>query len=164
MRVPVGAVRIVWGTALAAFPGAVLRRCPGAPRGGAGDTVVRALGVRQVVQGVATARGLLPGRWTAVPDALHASTMACLALFSARWRTAALVDLGVAGAFAAGAWRGGSAGRPRAARVPFPDGGAGKPRRHGNDRHGNNRRSADLHGRRSLSALGAAGLRRPRRR
>lgn len=111
MRVRVSAVRIVWGTVLAAAPGAVLRRCPGAPHGGAGDAVVRVLGARQIAQGVATAGGLVPARWAAVPDALHASTMAGLALCSARWRTAALVDLGVAAAFAAGAWRGGPAAR-----------------------------------------------------
>jgi hypothetical protein len=93
--------RIAWGTVLTAAPDAVLRRCPRTPASAAADAVVRVL-VRHIVQGLATAAGVLPAAWTPVPDALHGATMAGLALGSDRWRTAACVDLAVAGAFAAG--------------------------------------------------------------
>ncbi|MFF9408084.1 hypothetical protein ACF1B0_21545 [Streptomyces anandii] len=93
---------MAWGTVLAAAPGAVLRRCPRTPAGTAADAVVRVLGIRHVVQGLATATGVMPAAWSTAPDALHGATMACLALGSARWRTAACADLAVAAAFTAG--------------------------------------------------------------
>lgn len=75
--------RTAWGTVLTAAPGAVLRRCPRTPAG----TVLRLLGIRHVVQGLATPAELVPAGWTVVPDALHATTMAGLALCGGRWRT-----------------------------------------------------------------------------
>ncbi|ELS50951.1 hypothetical protein STVIR_8110 [Streptomyces viridochromogenes Tue57] len=61
---------------------------------------MRALGVRHLLQGAATARGILPPAWGAVPDSLHAATMVGVALRGDRWRTAALTDFCVACAFA----------------------------------------------------------------
>ncbi|SEE04969.1 hypothetical protein SAMN04490357_6744 [Streptomyces misionensis] len=111
------AVRVAWGAVLTACPAAVLRRCPRTPASTAADTVVRLLGARHVVQGLATAAGVVPAAWTVVPDGLHAATMAGLALGSERWRTAACVDLAVATAFAAAGLRATrtapAAGRPR---------------------------------------------------
>ncbi|WP_324785919.1 hypothetical protein [Streptomyces sp. H51] len=99
------AARIAWGATLTAFPAAVLRRCPRTPASKAADTVVRLLGARHVLQGLTTAAGVVPATWAVVPDALHAATMAILALDSKRWRTAACVDLAVASAFTAGGLR-----------------------------------------------------------
>ncbi|PZH09021.1 hypothetical protein C1I97_15340 [Streptomyces sp. NTH33] len=113
--VPVTAVRLTWGTALTVLPDVVLRSCPRTTPSRAGRAVVRALGARHLVQGLATARGTLPTAWAAVPDALHAASMAGLALHSRRWRTAALIDCLVAGAFAVGTIRSTRASAPAAA-------------------------------------------------
>ncbi|MFE1753711.1 hypothetical protein ACFW88_24745 [Streptomyces anandii] len=99
-------VRVVWGAVLVAFPGAVLRRCPHTPRTRAASGVVRLLGARQLAQGLVTNRLGVPATWRGVPDALHAASMAGLALRSDRWRTAALADSAVAALFAASALRG----------------------------------------------------------
>lgn len=72
---------------------------------------MRALGVRHFLQGVATARGVLPPTWGMVPDALHAASMAGLALRSDRWRTAALTDFCLACAFTLDSVRTARAGR-----------------------------------------------------
>ncbi|WP_225813594.1 hypothetical protein [Streptomyces spinosus] len=94
--------RVMWGTVLTTVPGAVLRHCPRTARNTAADAVVRVLGARHLVQGLATAAGVMPPAWAALPDALHAATMAGLAVYSPRWRTAASVDFAVAGAFTVG--------------------------------------------------------------
>lgn len=103
--VSVSVVRTLWGAALAVCPATVLRLCPHTPVSSAGTTVVRLLGIRQLAQGIVGTQGPWPARWAALPDALHAATMAGVALGSRRWRTAALVDLVVAGAFATQALR-----------------------------------------------------------
>ncbi|MFR0357336.1 hypothetical protein [Streptomyces sediminimaris] len=95
-------VRISWGGLLTAAPDAVLRGCPRTRTSTAASAVVRVLGARHILQGLATATGVMPVAWGAVPDALHAATMAGLALGSDRWRTAACADLLIAGAFAVG--------------------------------------------------------------
>lgn len=95
-------VRLSWGGLLTAAPDAVLRGCPRTETSATASAVVRVLGARHVLQGLATATGVMPIAWAAVPDALHAATMAGLALGSGRWRTAACADLLVAGAFAVG--------------------------------------------------------------
>ncbi|MEU3254862.1 hypothetical protein [Streptomyces sp. NPDC006997] len=108
----VQAARVGWGTALVLFPRALLRRCPATPKDGTGAAVARVLGVRHLLQAAVTARGTLPPAWAAVPDAVHAASMAALALRGDRWRAAALTDLCVASAFAAASWRGERAGAP----------------------------------------------------
>ncbi|TQJ91273.1 hypothetical protein [Streptomyces sp. SLBN-31] len=107
------AVRIAWGTVLVLFPDTVLHRCSRTPPTLASRTTARALGARHVLQGCAVARGTFPAVWGAVPDALHAATMAGLALCNGRWRTAALADVVVATAFAVVTWR---TARPQAPR------------------------------------------------
>ncbi|WP_324784475.1 hypothetical protein [Streptomyces sp. H51] len=116
--------RIGWGAVLAAAPNAVLRHCPRTRPSAAARTVVRVLGIRHALRGLATASGAVPASWSVAPDALHATTMAGLALGSDRWRTAACLDLAVAGALAAGGLRAAAAAagserlrpRPRSAR------------------------------------------------
>ncbi|MHC3474855.1 hypothetical protein ACYF6T_40065 [Streptomyces sp. 7R007] len=93
-------VRVAWGSVLVLFPSAVLQRCSRTPPTRSGRTVVQVLGVRHIAQGIATARGVVPSAWAAVPDTLHAASMVALALCSRRWRTAALADAAVAGTFA----------------------------------------------------------------
>ncbi|MFG2681138.1 hypothetical protein [Streptomyces sp. NPDC048392] len=109
------AVRVAWGIVLALSPRLVLRRCPRTPSTPAGRMVVRALGVRHVLQGITTARDAVPPGWSAVPDALHAASMAGLALRSDRWRAAALGDCCVACAFALASLQAARRGRQRSA-------------------------------------------------
>ncbi len=121
--------RITWGTALALFPEVLLRCLPRTPPSRAGRAAVRALGVRHLLQGAATARGLLPPVWRTAPDTLHAASMAGLALTSERWRTVALTDFCVACAFALSSardTRGGRIGRATGWSRPFPVTAAGK--------------------------------------
>ncbi|GAA2483506.1 hypothetical protein [Streptomyces longisporus] len=92
-------VRLGWGTVLLIFPDAVLRHLPGTGPDRAGSAAVRVLGARHVGQGLLSARGVLPPVWAAATDALHAVSMAGLALTSARWRTAALADFVIAVGF-----------------------------------------------------------------
>ncbi|MEU6284494.1 hypothetical protein [Streptomyces sp. NPDC047028] len=122
--VPENAVRVAWGSALVVFPGGVLSRCPHTTASRAARGAVRLLGARQVAQGLAGAWGVVPARWAAVPDALHAASMAALALASRRWRTAALADFVVAGAFAVRTAR--SAARHPETPAVLPGSGAGR--------------------------------------
>jgi hypothetical protein len=88
------ALRLCVGLVGVVAPGAVLRVIDRSapPRAGA---VVRVLGARHVVQAVVTTD---PGRARlgAVVDAAHVATLLATALFSPRWRRAALADCVVA--------------------------------------------------------------------
>ncbi|GHD87233.1 hypothetical protein [Streptomyces naganishii] len=103
---PASIVRVAWGAVLVAFPGSVLRRCPRTPQTRAASSVVRLLGARQLVQGLVANPRSRHAAWQGVPDALHAASMAGLALRSDRWRTAALADAVIASLFAVSALRG----------------------------------------------------------
>lgn len=103
-------VRAVWGAALLIAP-APLLRATGAPATTGGTSVLRVLGLRQITQSLAgmTAAGDTVARWGPAVDGLHAATGVGLALWSRRWRSAALLDATVAAGFAAA----GLAGRTR---------------------------------------------------
>ncbi|MFB9617226.1 hypothetical protein ACFFS4_43070 [Kutzneria kofuensis] len=99
------ALRAAWGTALLAVPDRVLR-VAGCPPTSSARWVLRALGVRQVVQAVACRRArdadvaLAIG---AVVDAAHATSCLAIACLSPVWRRAAVIDLAIAAALAANA-------------------------------------------------------------
>ena len=103
-------VRAVWGAALLIAP-APLLRATGAPATTGGTRVLRILGLRQITQSLAgmTAAGDTVTRWGPIIDGLHAATGVGLALWSRRWRSAALIDATAAAGFAAA----GLAGRTR---------------------------------------------------
>ncbi|GAA2748530.1 hypothetical protein [Amnibacterium kyonggiense] len=86
--------RVLIGAADLVAPGAIV---PGTPFA---DGLYRALGIRQIVQGLLTGR-LLGHRAAAAVDALHAASMVVVALRSTRFRSAALVQVGLGSAFAA---------------------------------------------------------------
>lgn len=97
MRAAASAVeggRIVLGAVDLVAPGAIT---PGTPFP---DGLYRVLAVRQVVQGLLAGR-LLGHRTSAVVDGLHAASMVVVALASTRFRSAALVQVGLGSVFAA---------------------------------------------------------------
>lgn len=96
-------VRVALGTAEAVAPEALAAL----ENGRRGDSVTvrvhRVLGVRQIVQGAATAAAGSAGarRIGAVVDVLHAASMVLLAVLDPGRRRAALVQAATAGCFAA---------------------------------------------------------------
>jgi hypothetical protein len=88
------AVRIAWGGLLAAAPGALFGAVTGRSAGPRERLLLRFLGVRHVLQGVAeaaypTRRMLELG---SAVDALHAASCGGAALLLPDWRRAALLD------------------------------------------------------------------------
>lgn len=72
----------------------------GAPDPGSTTALVRVLGLRHVVAGLALAAAPSPTtrRWCAAVDATHALTMVGLAVRKPAYRRAAVISLGVSGA------------------------------------------------------------------
>ena len=113
----IGQLRAPLGAAQALFPGLASRPLVVQPLDRCSRGVIRALGIRQVSQALVmgaqpSAAVLLLG---AEVDAAHAASMVALALFSRRWRRAALADAVIASLFAlAGAAAARSGCRPEA--------------------------------------------------
>ena len=86
--------RLVWGSLLLTEPQRMFRMVSGSPGTGASTVVVRALGLREVVQAsvtlVAPTSPVL--RTGAVVDAIHALTMLALGMASRRYRRPALLS------------------------------------------------------------------------
>ncbi|MGT2425037.1 hypothetical protein [Amnibacterium kyonggiense] len=85
--------RLLVGAADLVVPGATT---PGTPFPTA---LYGVLGVRQVVQGLLAGR-VIEHRASAAVDGLHAASMVVVAAVSSRFRSAALVQVGLASAFA----------------------------------------------------------------
>ena len=98
-------LRIAYGTLLAAAPGRVLRGTGGTTDSRLACAVVRALGVRHIVQGVLSARmpSVTTRRVGAGVDALHALTDLGVAALDGRRRRPAVIDACIASAFGAAA-------------------------------------------------------------
>jgi hypothetical protein len=106
-------VRIAWGTVLLLMPQRLLRAGADQPVPAAAVTAVRALGLRHLLQAgstLAVPTGPVAGLGALV-DTAHASSCAGVAVWSSRWRRAALADLLVETAFAAAGWRAGRRSR-----------------------------------------------------
>jgi hypothetical protein len=101
------AVRITWGALLCAVPGRVLKLMGGADEGLAPRRVMRVLGARHVLQGLAEYRfGASARRLGVGADLLHAATDVGFGVVDTRWRRAALTDAGIATGFAVVGLRG----------------------------------------------------------
>lgn len=76
----------------------VLRRALGSPPDGLTTGALRVLGVRQIAQGVVTARSdsRTVRRISAAVDSLHCASMLLLAILDRRRRSAALVQASIA--------------------------------------------------------------------
>jgi hypothetical protein len=113
MTSPLTPVRAVYGAALVLSPSVPLRLATGRAPDRRTIAVVRVLGLRQVAQAalaaVSAARPAAARRAATVGaavDAVHAASMLALAAWAPARRREALVDAGLAGAFAvAGARR-----------------------------------------------------------
>jgi hypothetical protein len=98
MTIFFGRLRAAYGVLLLSIPSFAAQRMPRRVR-----LIVRILGARQILQGVASVRhddaaGLTCG---AIVDTLHGSSMLMLALASSKWRRLAATDAAVATAWAA---------------------------------------------------------------
>lgn len=100
------AARVAWGIVLIAAPRWLIAHCRRENTGRAPVTVMRVLGVRQLLQGVTTLA--VPERAVvemgAATDATHAMSGFGLAATSPPWRRAALADSAVAQSFAVAGW------------------------------------------------------------
>ncbi len=98
-----GALRLVWGSALLGAPVQCIGLVPGAPAGvpDGAVTVVRVLGGRHVLQGLVE-MAARPSfcRLGAASDLLHAATGVALAASDRRWRSVAGADAALATGFA----------------------------------------------------------------
>jgi hypothetical protein len=94
-------VRLAWGALLCAVPGRILKLMGGADEGVVPRRVMRVLGARHVIQGLAEHRyGGAARRLGVVADLLHAATDVGFGVRDPRWRRAAFTDAVIAGAFA----------------------------------------------------------------
>ncbi|MFI5933980.1 hypothetical protein [Actinoplanes sp. NPDC051494] len=97
-------MRIGWAVVLVTMPERLLRAAGGGPVPPAAVAVVRALGVRHLLQAGAS---VVPGTGTlsALADTVHAASCAGFAAGSPRWRRVALADAVVEAGFAVAGWR-----------------------------------------------------------
>ncbi|WP_138443059.1 hypothetical protein [Sinomonas susongensis] len=103
---PLEVVRAAYGASELLAPGALERLLVGAAADQRARTTIRILGARHLLQAVVTARGgATVHRLGGGVDALHAVSMAALAVFDPKRRRAAAVNAAIALAFAAGEFR-----------------------------------------------------------
>jgi hypothetical protein len=102
----VSAVRAGWGGVLLVAPAVALRIGGPGFRAPHATAIARVLGARHIAQAAVTALAPTPavGMLGAATDALHASGNVLAAAVSPRWRRVALIDAGIAAAFAAATW------------------------------------------------------------
>jgi hypothetical protein len=102
-------IRLVYGAALLAAPGAVLRAC-GGPDDGRARLYARVLGARQLAEGALLLAHGEPA-WAlggAAVDGVHAISAVALAARTTRYRRLALLNAGGAAALTLAGVRGGS--------------------------------------------------------
>jgi hypothetical protein len=100
-----GVIRLAWAAILVVAPTAVIDLF-GAPVDATSITVARILGVRHALQGLVEVTTWPKRRRTgSLIDATHSLTAVGLGVSSPRWRCVALIDSGIAGAFALAGWK-----------------------------------------------------------
>jgi hypothetical protein len=114
-------VRTAWGAVLLLIPERLLRASGDRPVPAAAVTVVRVLGLRHLLQaGVAATLPTGPvAGLGALVDTAHASSCVGLAVWSPRWRRAALIDVLVETALATSGWSSGRRSPSKVRRWPL---------------------------------------------
>ncbi len=102
----IGVGRAVWGAVCVLVPGPLVRVVGGTPADEGARVALRVLGARHVVQALLSCLTPGPGllRVGAGVDALHALSLAALAVVDRRWARVALADAVVAGAWGLLTW------------------------------------------------------------